>query len=138
MALAYMGDAIYEVYVRQHLLMQEDYKALAKNTREIHRQTIRYVNAAGQAYAIRQLFDTLTEEEQRLVKRARNHKSSSRPQNQSPLDYRWATAFEALLGYCHLMERYDREAHLAQEAIRLIQQRQETKAERNREEKAEG
>ena len=72
-ALAYIGDAVYEVYIREYVM-----KNGAVHADRLHREAVRYVSAAGQAKAIRKMFDSLDEEEQKLVKRARNHKYSSK------------------------------------------------------------
>lgn len=96
-ALAYMGDAVYEQYIREQLLCGGIQKA-----NSLHRAATRYVKAQAQADAIHGMFDDLTEDEQRLVKRARNHKFNSKAKNADPLTYKWATAFEALIGYLYL------------------------------------
>lgn len=113
--LAYIGDAVYEVYVRKRL-----FEGLSANTRILHRAAIRYVSAAGQAQALKAMFDDLTEEEQRLVKRARNHRSATKPKNADPVEYKWATAFEALLGYLHLAGEEERFLELAAKAWDIL------------------
>ena len=77
-ALAYIGDAVYEVYIREYVM-----KNGAVHADRLHREAVRYVSAAGQAKAIRKMFDSLDEEEQKLVKRARNHKYSSKARSAS-------------------------------------------------------
>ena len=116
-ALAYMGDAVYEVAVREMIL--EKYP---RDAGRAHRAAVRYVTAAGQARAARTMLEEgfLTEEEERLLKRARNHRSMSRPQHADPKDYKYATGFEALLGYHHMMGNSDRVSALAAEAIRIV------------------
>lgn len=115
-ALAYIGDAVYEVYVRQYVLD----KGLT-NTDIMHRKSIKYVSANGQAYAIKKMYESLTEDEKALVKRARNHKSASKPKNTDPMVYKWATAFEALIGSLHISGELEREKDLVEEAIRIIE-----------------
>lgn len=102
-AMAYMGDAVYEQVVRERLL-QCGYARVD----HLHHLAVRYVNAEAQAEAIRTVFDELTEEEQALVKRARNHRFHSKAKNADPVTYKWATAFEALIGYYYLAEQEDR------------------------------
>ena len=102
-ALAYMGDAVYEQIVRERLIA----RGFAK-VDHLHHTAIHYVNAEAQAKAIRAIFDELTEEEQSLVKRARNHKFHSKAKNVDPVTYKWATAFEAIIGYYYLAEDEDR------------------------------
>lgn len=106
-ALAYIGDAVYEIYVREHVLSQ-DLSGMDKNfgahVDALHKRAIRYVRADGQAKAVKAMLRDgfLTEDEVALVKRARNHKSASKPKNADAMDYKYATAFEALVGFLHL------------------------------------
>ena len=117
--LAYIGDAVYEVYIRKRL-----FEGPFANTKILHRAAIRYVSAAGQAAALRAMFDDLTEEEQRLVKRARNHRSATKPKNADPVEYKWATAFEALLGYLHLAGEEERFLELADRTWDILTEQQ--------------
>ena len=70
------------------------------------RQAINFVKAGAQAKIIKTMFDDLTEPEQKLVKRARNRKSATKAKNADPITYKWATAFEALVGYLYLCLLY--------------------------------
>ncbi len=114
-ALAYIGDAVYEVYVREHVMEGGNVHA-----DRLHKEAVRYVSAAGQAKAIKKIFEDLDEEEQRLVKRARNHKYSSKARSASPMEYKWATACEALIGKVHLDGDIAREKQLAAQIIEII------------------
>lgn len=106
-ALAYIGDAVYEIYVREHVLGQ-DLRGMDKNfgahVDALHKRAIRYVRADGQAKAVKAMLNEgfLGDEEAVLVRRARNHKSASKPKNADAMDYKYATAFEALIGFWHL------------------------------------
>ena len=106
-ALAYIGDAVYEICVREHVLRQ-DLNGMDKNfgahVDALHKRAIRYVRADGQAKAIKSMLNEgfLSDEEAVLVRRARNHKSASKPKNADAMDYKYATAFEALIGFWHL------------------------------------
>ena len=102
-ALAFLGDALYELYVRHRLIIGSH-----KGADRLHAEAVKYVRAEAQAYAIKSLQDDLTEEEMALVKRARNKKISTKPKNVDPLVYKWATAFEALLAYLYLRGREER------------------------------
>ena len=62
----------------------------------------------------------LSEEEERIYKRARNHRSMSRPQHADPRDYKIATGFEALIGYLYLIDERDRLREIANEAVRIV------------------
>ena len=91
--LAYIGDAVFEVYVRQHLVA-----GIARRPHELHRAATRYVSAAAQASLLRRWMPLLTEREAEIVRRGRNTKSQP-PRNAEPADYRQATALECLVGY---------------------------------------
>ncbi len=119
-ALAYIGDAVYEIYVRERVLAASGeknstapgvasggQKAFGAHVDALHRRAIRYVRADGQAKAIKAMLAEgfLTAEEEAIVRRARNHKSASKPKNADAMDYKYATAFEALIGFWHLMAR---------------------------------
>ena len=105
-ALAYMGDAVYEIYVRKHVIESGKY-----HVDNLHKSAIRYVKASSQAKVMREMMkgadekgegSFLTAEEYVLAKRARNHKTASKAKNADPIDYKNATAFEALIGYLYL------------------------------------
>ena len=118
--LAYVGDAVYEVFVRRRL-----FGAHAWGTKLLHREAIRYVSAAGQALAMKAMLEELSEEDQRLVKRARNHQSATRPKNQDPVDYKWATALEALVGFYYLSGDTDKAEALSYRAMEIIDAKEE-------------
>ena len=119
-ALAYLGDAVYELQIRELII-----EGLPHDAGRAHHAAVRYVSAEGQARAARTLLAEgfLTEEEERLLKRARNHRSMSRPAHADPKDYKLATGFEALLGYLHLLGDMQRLAEIATEAVRIIDAR---------------
>ena len=114
-ALAYLGDAVYEVAIRKYIMETGQY-----NADRLHTIAVRYVRAEGQALAVKALMEELTEEEQALVKRARNRKITSKPRNVAPITYKWATAFEALVGYLHLTEEQERLDWFIDRAIEII------------------
>ncbi|MFN3431725.1 MAG: Mini-ribonuclease 3 [Candidatus Sericytochromatia bacterium] len=100
-SLAYIGDAVYELHVREGML-----KDLSK-VDNLHRATVARVSATGQAAMVQRLLPHLREDELAVFKRARNHKTST-PRRVSGHDYRLSTAFEAVLGYTHLRQDWDR------------------------------
>lgn len=104
-ALAYLGDAVYEVYIREHLLA----KGMAKPNRLQHVAT-NYVSAKAQAALIEkmQTEELLTEEEWSYFKRGRNANSYTHAKNTNVLTYRMSTGFEALIGYLRLAGQEDR------------------------------
>ncbi|WP_276358169.1 Mini-ribonuclease 3 [Cohnella caldifontis] len=92
--LAYIGDAVFEVYVRQRLIAGP-----IRKPHELHRAATRYVSAAAQARLLQRWMPLLGEEEADVVRRGRNTKSGQPPKNADPGDYRHATALECLVGY---------------------------------------
>ncbi|MBB6675028.1 Mini-ribonuclease 3 [Cohnella nanjingensis] len=94
--LAYVGDAVFEVYVRQRLVA-----GLTRKPHELHRAATRYVSAAAQARLLARWQPLLTEEEADIAKRGRNAKSGQPPKNADPGDYRHATGLECLVGYLY-------------------------------------
>lgn len=115
-AMAYMGDAVYEKYVREKLLVEG-----TARVDNLHKKAVNYVRAQAQAKAIRDMFDQLTDKEQALVKRARNHKFHSKAKNADPITYKWATAFEALVGYTYLAEDQERLEWIVSKAFEIIE-----------------
>ena len=100
---AYIGDSIYEVYVKQNLINQTEYKP-----HQLHILTSKKVNAKVQAETLDKIEEYLTEEEKNIVRRGRNAKNYHIPKNASVEEYAKATAFEALIGYLYLIKKFDR------------------------------
>ncbi|NYS49091.1 Mini-ribonuclease 3 [Streptococcus danieliae] len=117
-ALAFDGDAIYSVYVRQHLILQ----GLTKPNR-LHHVATHYVSAKAQAQLVQALLDQnlLTEEEMGIYKRGRNANSHTKAKNTDVVTYRMSTGFEALLGYLHLTGQIDRLEELIQWCIQTVE-----------------
>ena len=115
--LAYLGDAVFEVIVREKIVTEKP-----GDVDRAHHTAVRYVSAAGQAKAARAMVASgfLTEEEEQIYKRARNHRSMSRPQHADPRDYKVATGFEALLGFLYLSDERQRLREIAAEAVRIV------------------
>ena len=109
--LAYLGDAVFEVIVREKIVRERP-----GDVNRSHHTAVRYVSAAGQALAARNMVaeNFLTDEELAIYKRARNHRSMSSPQ------HRLATGFEALLGYLYLSDDRERLREIASEAVRIV------------------
>ena len=103
LTLAFLGDAVYSLLVRNMLSL-----AANKPTGKLHKESITYVNAAFQASMIRKLLPHLTESETTVFKRGRNAHSAHSPKNQSDADYRYATGLEALYGYLYLCGNTER------------------------------
>lgn len=103
LSLAYIGDAVYEIMIRKYILSRAEARV-----QDLHRDTVRYVNATFQAAAMDRLLPGLSEEETAVYKRGRNANSAHTPKNKSEAEYHKATGFEALFGYLYLAGRYDR------------------------------
>lgn len=105
LVLAYLGDAIYELYVREHLI-----KTGINKVNDLQKEAVKYVSARSQALFLDCLIkdNFLAEDELDLVKRARNTKSASHPKNVDILTYRHATALEALIGYLDILGSKER------------------------------
>ena len=100
---AYIGDSIYEVYIREHLIKTTKFKP-----NKLHIETIKYVKAKSQAEILKLLKKCLSEEELDIIRRARNTENHHLPKNADPQDYMYSTAFEGLIGYLYLTGQKDR------------------------------
>jgi ribonuclease-3 family protein len=122
LALAYMGDAVFEIYVRRHLLHQGGTKA-----HQLHVAGTRYVSAKAQAKIINVFLEEgiLLEREVDIVKRGRNSKSGTSPKNTELKVYRLSTAFESLLGYLYLDGQLDRLEELIYKGFKIIERNEE-------------
>lgn len=111
--LAYLGDAIYEVYVREFLIRNGYAKVEL-----LQKKAIEYVSAKNQCRIINRLIDLnfLTEEEIEVFKRGRNYKRDSHPKNTDIITYKNSTGFEAIIGYLYLEGKKER----LEEIIRKI------------------
>ena len=116
-AMAFIGDAAYEVYVRQMILNKGQV-----NADKMHAMSVKYVRAEGQAKALKAIYNELSEKEADIVKRARNRRSKSKPKNADPYDYKLATAFEALFGYLYLTQQTPRMEEVFNLAVAAIEE----------------
>ncbi|WP_260984870.1 Mini-ribonuclease 3 [Paenibacillus xylanexedens] len=116
-ALAYIGDAVYEVAVRQYLLSKANMRP-----NHLHRSATKLVSAKAQSRILTSIEAELTEEEQDVVRQGRNAKSGSVPKNADVLEYRHATAFECLVGYLYSSSQHDRMIQLIGLGIELAEQ----------------
>lgn len=105
LVLAYLGDTIYENYVRRFLISKG-----TSNVNDLQSESIKYVSAKSQAKFLLELIDRnyFTEEEMNVIKRARNYKNNSHPKNCDVVTYKYATGLEALIGYLDLTYQKDR------------------------------
>ncbi|MGC6587548.1 Mini-ribonuclease 3 [Paenibacillus sp. FSL W7-1279] len=114
--LAYIGDAIYEVAVRQFLISRANLRP-----HHLHRSATGFVSAKAQSRILAYLDPELTEEERDIVRQGRNAKSGSIPKNADVLEYRHATAFETLVGYLYYTGEQDRLRELIGKSIEYIE-----------------
>ena len=117
LVLAYLGDTVYESYIREHLIRQN----INRKVNNLHKLAIQYSKAKAQATIIPELEDELTEEEMKIFKRGRNQKSHTAPKNADIIDYKYATGFEALIGYLYLSEDKERLEYIVKKGIEIIE-----------------
>ena len=106
-ALAYLGDAVLEVCVREHLV-----KSGLSSSARLNSTALEYVKASKQAEAMKKILPILTEEEEAVFRRGRNIGHTNTPKSATVSEYRIATGMEALFGYLHLEGRKERIAEL--------------------------
>lgn len=114
LVLAYLGDTIYEDYIREYLI-----KKGIGNVNDLQKESIKYVSAKAQAMYLEKLInnDFFNEEELSIIRRARNHKNNSHPRNCDIVTYKKATGFEALIGYLKLENNLQRIDEIMKEII---------------------
>lgn len=100
---AYVGDCIYELYIRTDLVNKTKLKP-----HKLHIETIKYVKAKAQADILKRIEKNLTEKELEIVRRGRNAENHHLPKNADPADYMYSTAFEGLIGYLYLTKQDER------------------------------
>ena len=104
---AYIGDAVYELYVRNKLINETNLKP-----HKLHIEAIKYVKAKSQAEKLKEIYEELTEEEKNIVRRGRNTQNHHLPKNSNVQEYMYATAFEGLIGYLYLTKQNERIKYL--------------------------
>ena len=100
---AYVGDCVYELYIRTKLVNETNLKP-----HKLHIEAIKYVKAKAQAELLQKIYDKLTDEEKDIVRRGRNAENHHLPKNSNVQEYMHATAFEALIGYLYLTNQNKR------------------------------
>ena len=109
---AYVGDSIYESYIRTYLVETTNLKP-----HKLHVAAIKFVKAKAQSDRLKKIYDTLTIEEQEIVRRTRNTQNHHIAKNADPADYMYATAFEGLIGYLYLSDEKERLEEIMQYII---------------------
>ena len=109
---AYVGDCVYEMYIRTKLVNETNLKPHA-----LHIEAIKHVKAKAQAETLQKIYDDLTEEEKDIVRRGRNAENHHLPKNANIQEYMYSTAFEALIGYLYLTRQNTRLKDILQKSI---------------------
>ncbi|MDW8800197.1 Mini-ribonuclease 3 [Clostridium sp. A1-XYC3] len=115
LVLAYIGDSVYEVFVRAYLVEKNRDMSVHK----LHKKAIEFVKAHAQSEFIKKLEDKLNEEEIYFFKRGRNSKSATTPKNADIQEYRFATGFESLIGFLYITEQSERLEYLLNTIVDL-------------------
>ncbi len=100
---AYIGDAVYELYIRENLIENTDLKP-----NKLHIEAIKKVRAGAQSNILQKIEEKLNEDEKDIVRRTRNTKNHHLPKNSNVKEYMYATAFEGLIGYLYLTGKRER------------------------------
>ena len=109
---AYVGDCVYELYIRTYLVDNTNLKP-----HKLHIESIKYVKAGAQAKFLQDFADYLSDEEKDIVRRGRNANNHHLPKNSNVQEYMYSTAFEALIGYLYLTKKYDRVKEIIEKYI---------------------
>ncbi len=115
LSLAYIGDAVYEVYIRSYIMRNQNMPVS-----KLHKAATRYVSAKAQAQIVKQIMDSLCDEELSQYKRGRNAHSYTSAKNADIVDYRMATGLEALLGYLYIKKDTQRLEEIVSKCIDVI------------------
>ena len=103
LSLAFVGDAVYSLYVREKLTFNSDCKS-----GELNKLAVKEVNAVAQSEFLKEVIDILNEDELAIFKRARNAKKTTKSKHASVAEYNASTGFEAVLGYLYIVGDYER------------------------------
>lgn len=117
LVFAYLGDTIYEDYIRKYLIINKR----VPNVNDLQKEAINYVSAKSQASFLNDLIDNdfFTEEELSVIRRARNYKSKSHPKGCDIVTYKHATALEAVIGYLELSNNHSRINELMEQILEV-------------------
>ena len=114
LALAYIGDGVYDLIIRTVVVERAN-----RPVNDLHRSTVKYVSANAQSKIVQALMEDLTQEEQSVYGRGKNSKPHTMAKNASAADYLKATGFEAVIGYLYLTGRMDRALELVRKGLEL-------------------
>ena len=113
---AYVGDSVYELFVRTKLTNKSNAKP-----HKLHIESIKYVKAKAQADILKRIQDNLTEDEKDIVRRGRNTENHHVAKNANVADYSQSTGFEALIGYLYLDKNYERLEYIISKGIKIVE-----------------
>ncbi len=114
--LAFIGDAVYNVYIRTYLTSISSAKS-----GQLHKLSIKYVSAKGQAYTIDKIMEFLTEEEINIYKRGRNTNIATVSKHVDVIEYKKATGFECLIGYLYIKKENERLNDIVKKCIECFE-----------------
>lgn len=109
---AYVGDCVYELYIRTYLVNTTNL-----NPHKLHIEAIKYVKAGAQADILKNIYEELSDEEKDIVRRGRNANNHHLPKNANVQEYMYSTAFESLIGYLYLNRNYKRVKEIIEKII---------------------
>lgn len=111
---AYIGDSVFELYIRMYLVNTTKLKP-----HKLHLESIKYVKAKAQAEILKKLENILTDEENEIAKRGRNAENHHLPKNATVQEYMYSTGFEALIGYLYLTKQDERLKEILEKCITI-------------------
>lgn len=114
--LAYIGDVVYELYIREHVISNS-----REQVNKLHKKTIKYVSAKAQAKIVEVLTEEFSDEEKDIIRRGRNAEANTVPKNTDVITYKIATGFEALIGYLYLQKNEARLKDIISKSIEIIE-----------------
>ena len=112
---AYVGDAVYEMYIRTYLINKTNLKP-----HKLHIEAIKYVKAGAQSKALKEIMDILSDEEKDIVRRGRNTENHHIAKNSTVEEYSYSTAFEALIGYLYLNKDIKRVKEIIEMVVKIL------------------
>lgn len=115
LALAYIGDSVFDIYVRTKVVKEGN-----TSVNNLHKKSVKYVSAKAQCQMVLKIMDFLTEEEQNVFRRGKNTKMHTVAKNATLTEYRNATGFEAVLGWLYLQDRIERLEEIIKRAMETV------------------
>ena len=111
---AYVGDCVFELYIRTYLVDSTNLKP-----HKLHIESIKYVKASSQAEMLKNIYEDLTDEEKDIVRRGRNAENHHLPKHSNVQEYMYSTAFEALIGYLYLCGNTARVKQIIEKSLKM-------------------